>query len=95
MSYQQPAPQGKDPHLWEIAKKRADFRSHFQTYIVVNIFLWAIWAFGNDYDHQGLPWPIYPTFGWGIGILFHYLGAYRTQGNPVEREYEKLINSKK
>jgi hypothetical protein len=29
--------------------------------------------------------------GWGIGIAFHYMGAYVTpKNNSVHKEYEKL-----
>ena len=41
MSHYQPAPEGKDPVLWEIAQKRASFKTHAVTYIIVNAFLWA------------------------------------------------------
>ena len=95
MSYHQ-TPPGKDPQLWEMARKRADFKRHFVIYLIVNVFFWALWFLGDDRDHRGLPWPVFPGVGWGIGIVFHYLGAYQwPQENSVEKEYEKLINSKK
>lgn len=37
--YQQPALEGKDPELWEIAQKRAGFKRHGMVYIIVNGFL--------------------------------------------------------
>ena len=40
MSHYNPPPPDRDPHLWEIAQRRAGFKSHLATYIVVNIFLW-------------------------------------------------------
>lgn len=85
-------PQGKDPQLWEIARRRASFKSHLVTYITVNAFLWTFWFFSERNDPQyGFPWPIFPTVGWGIGIITHYIGAYMRPGsNSVEREYEKL-----
>ena len=85
-------PGDRDPFLWEIARKRASFKSHLLTYLVVNAFLWALWYFSNsDEASTGWPWPIWPTFGWGIGVLFHYLGAYvYPEENSVESEYEKL-----
>lgn len=98
MSYQQPAPPDKDPQLWEIAQRRASFKSHFAYYLVINGFLWAIWTFagGRSEHYGGLPWPIWPTLGWGIGLLFHFMGAYvYPQSNSVEREYEKLSRNKK
>ena len=91
-------PTEKDPQLWEIAKRRASFKGHLLTYITVNAFLWTFWLFsGRQYDSQyGFPWPIFPTVGWGIGIVMHYIGAYiHPRSGSVEREYEKLIQQKK
>jgi hypothetical protein len=94
MDYQ-PTPQGKDPQLWMLAKRRAGFKRHLAIYIIVNIFLWALWALtGADRNGQGIPWPAWTSFGWGIGVLFHYIGAY-ARTNDVEKEYEKLQNQNK
>lgn len=100
----QPAPEGKDPELWRIAQKRAKFKSHLLSYIIVNGFLWAIWFFTQG-RHQWMntgellrhsfPWPIWPMLGWGIGLAFHYAEAYLSLGsNAVETEYEKLKKQK-
>jgi hypothetical protein len=99
MDYQ-PTPEGKDPQLWYIANKRAGFKRHLAIYIVINLFFWILWYFSNDEDSgsntRGLPWPVWPMIGWGIGIVFHYIGAYVSTGsNAVEREYEKLKNQNK
>lgn len=90
-------PEGKDEALWEIAKKRASFRTHLTTYVIINAFLWAVWFFsGNadrDYRHW-LPWPIWTTLGWGVGIAFHFASAYIfPKSNLVEKEYQKLKNN--
>jgi hypothetical protein len=95
MSSNYSVPEGKDPQIWEQAHRRVEFRKHFQTYLVVNAFLWVLWFLGNNHQHQGLPWPVWPTAGWGIGVFFHYLNAYNPgKGNAVESEYNKLINHK-
>jgi hypothetical protein len=88
---------GRDPRLWEIARRRASFKSNLITYLIVNGFLWAIWYFTKEkYNHYGWPWPIWPTLGWGIGQLFHFFGAYvYPEANSAEREYEKLTKSSK
>jgi 2TM domain len=101
----QPAPEGKDPELWEIAQKRAGFKSHLVSYIVVNAFLWAIWFFTgnqhkglhfNEWSNDNYPWPIWPMLGWGIGLAFHYAGAYVfPKANSIETEYQKLKNQQK
>ncbi len=101
-NFHQPPPEGKDPALWEIAQKRASFKNHAVSYVIVNGFLWVLWFFsgnhGNALDITGwhihhYPWPIWPMFGWGIGLAFHFAGAYIfPEVNSVEREYEKLKN---
>jgi hypothetical protein len=89
--------QGKDPELWELAKKRVDFRSHLMTYLVMVPFFWLVWWFtgGDNNDGNGFPWAVWPTLGWGIGVFFHYLGVYVFESrNQVEREYDKLQREK-
>jgi hypothetical protein len=97
MENYKPTPDDKDPKLWEIARKRASFKSNLITYLIVNAFLWAIWYFtGSRSSAHGWPWPIWPTLGWGVGILFHYFGAYvYSEANSTEKEYEKLKNKQK
>ncbi|MFC1974673.1 2TM domain-containing protein, partial [Chloroflexota bacterium] len=60
-------------------------------YICVNILLIIIWAFVAG---RGFPWFIFPLVGWGIGLLFHYLGAFvfgrRSDSASIEKEAEKI-----
>lgn len=92
-NYQQQAPEGKDPVLWEIAQRRASFKSHALAYLIVNLFLWGMWFFNQKSYSTGYPWPIWTTLGWGIGLAFHFAGAYVfPKVNSVEKEYEKLSN---
>jgi hypothetical protein len=86
-------PEEKDKLLWQIAKKRAGFKRHLAVYVIVNVFLWATWYFTGQgsYHEYLLPWPLWTTVGWGIGLAFHFSGAYVFHGyNSVEREYQKL-----
>ena len=82
----------KDPKLWEIARKRSSFKTSLITYLIVNAFLWGLWYFTHGHNHNDKwPWPIWPTLGWGVGIVFQYFGAYvYPEANSAEREYEKL-----
>lgn len=86
----------KDPQLWKIAQRRVGFKYNLVAYIGMSCFFWIIWFFaGGSHDaHEGLPWPVWPMAGWGIGLLFHYFNAYifTNPNNSVEREYEKLKN---
>jgi hypothetical protein len=91
-------PEGKDPALWEIAQRRASFKVHFITYIIVNGFFWALWLFGgqrygNGFEARHYMWPVWPMLGWGVGLAFHFAGAYLfPKVNLVENEYQKLKN---
>jgi 2TM domain len=97
MTTEQPTNQ-KDTALWELAKKRASFKSHFTIYCLVNIFLWLIWYFTSYKStyaniNENIPWPIWPTLGWGLAIAIQYFGAYISPKSfSVENEYQKLKN---
>jgi 2TM domain len=85
----------KDSALWEIAKKRAGFKKSIVVYLIVNTFLWILWFFTGDNYSNGnqIPWPVWPMFGWGIGLAFQYVGAYVSPNTiSVENEYQKLKN---
>lgn len=63
--YRSPVPEGKDPVLWDIAQKRAGFKQHSLTYLIVNAFLWILWFFTSqnhsyNYGNHAInyPWPI-------------------------------------
>ncbi len=91
----------KDEALWRIAKKRAAFKRHLATYVIINAFLWAIWyiTMGRivGLDNLYLAWPIWASLGWGVGLAFNYYAAYHEvdKDTATQREYEKLINQKK
>lgn len=87
--------QQRDERLWQTATARAAFKRNLFAYIVVNLFLWLIWWFtaGTDYleDRRGIPWPVWVTLGWGLGIAFHYFRAYHgTKYDLTEQEYQRL-----
>ena len=96
MNIYQTNPEGKDPQLWRIAQARASFKSHLTIYLAMSVFFWVIWYFtGSERYSDGFPWPVWPMFGWGIGVFFHYMGAYVTpKNNSAEKEYEKLMEQK-
>lgn len=57
-------------------KKKRDFRGHLLVYLVVNAVLWAIWGVMFGAVGVWFPWPLFATFGWGIGLVFHGWDAY-------------------
>ncbi|MFC1906622.1 2TM domain-containing protein [Chloroflexota bacterium] len=86
-----------EEEIYHQARKRVEekkgFFIHLAVYIVINILLVLIWAFPSG---GGEPWFLWPLGGWGIGLLFHFLGVFvfskRTdwEKREVEKEAEKL-----
>ena len=89
--------QMSEEELYKEAKKRVEekkgFFSHLAVYVLVNILLVIIWAFSAG---GGYPWFIWPMGGWGIGLVFHFLGVFvfsqKTdwEKRQIEKEMEKL-----
>ena len=85
-----------EEEIYRQARKRVEekkgFYIHFAVYIIVNIILVIIWATTG----AGYPWFLFPLGGWGIGILFHFLGVFvfsrqtDWERKAVEKEAEKL-----
>jgi 2TM domain len=91
--------ESKDPVLWKVAQKRAGFKYHLLIYFIANIFFWTLWSIHHgdnnilSAEKEILPWPVWPMFGWGIGVFFNYLGVYKSTSHLAEREYQKLKNN--
>ena len=62
-------------------KAQRDFRTHVVVYLVVNIVLVAIWAATG----AGFFWPVFAIGGWGIGLFFHWWGAYH-EARPISED---------
>lgn len=89
----------RDPQLWELAKRRASFKSHLISYLIVNGFLWILWFLTTSPENRGhvIPWPIWPLCGWGIGLVFHFVFAYIIKYDEkmaAEKEYERLVKER-
>ena len=73
-------------------RKKAEFRSHLTSYVLVNAALVVIWALTGGPGTYF--WPIWPILGWGVGIGFH---AWETYGqrkeiseDQIRREMDRL-----
>lgn len=74
-------------------KKKRELSSHLFVYVVVNIALWTIWIIDGAANGWEFPWPVFPTFFWGLFVLGHANDIYRR--NPlredlVQKEIEQL-----
>ena len=89
-----------EEEIYQEAKRRVEekkgFFIHFSVYILVNILLVIIWAFPSG---GGNPWFLWPLGGWGIGLLFHFLGVFvfskksNWERKEIEKEAERLRKS--
>jgi len=79
-----------EEQIYELAKKRVEekrgFFSHLAAYVVVNIGLFLIWYFT---PHGGVPWFLFPLGGWGIGLVFHFLGVFVFNSMGGQKAIEK------
>jgi hypothetical protein len=71
-------------------KAREDFRIHFLVYVLVNLLLWAIW-YVTARDDGGIPWPLFASLGWGIGLVAHWWTVYGIDDVRREAEIQKEI----
>jgi uncharacterized membrane protein len=69
-------------------KDKRDFKAHLIAYVTVNLLLVAIWAATS----AGFFWPVFPLFGWGIGLVFHAWDVYSRPATPeqVAAEMDRL-----
>ena len=87
----------RDEKLWQLARRRADFQNSLIGFVVTTGICWVIWYLTSGrHDHAyGTPWPLWVMLGLGIGLVFKFMKAYKTDKDTMaEREYEKLKNQK-
>lgn len=85
----------RDERLWRIAKLRSQFKSSLIIYLLTNAFLWALWIITGGIHDGGVPWPIWPSLGWGLAVAYQYFNAWhRDPFGDTVREYEKLQEEK-
>lgn len=73
-----------------IAQVRRGFKIHAAVYalvmsglIVLNVLLIAL-------TDANFPWLVFPLVGWGIGLTFHYVDAYRRPEAAVRARQETV-----
>lgn len=63
-------------------RKRRELQAHVLAYVLVNLFLNAVWLLTGP---GGFYWPMIPMFGWGIGLAFHIWDVYSPEVPAEER----------
>ena len=62
-------------------RKKRGLQAHILAYVLVNTLLVAIWYFTG----RGFFWPVFPIFGWGIGLAFNIWDVYMPEHMTEER----------
>jgi len=71
-------------------RKKRGLQAHVLAYVMVNLFLNAIWLLVMP---GGFYWPVFPLLGWGIGLAFHIWDVYgptQPTQEQIEREMRRL-----
>jgi len=74
-------------------KAKRDFRSHLFAYLVVNTAFWVGWIIDGAINGWEFPWPVFPTFFWGLFVLGHARDLYwrdPLREELVQQEIENL-----
>lgn len=67
-------------------KARNDLVSHISWYLMVNGFLLFIWAMTGG----GFPWPLFPIFFWGIGVVGNIADYHQKHGAGREKREAEI-----
>lgn len=80
-----------EQQIMETAKRRIGFKIHFSLFLILFPVNWIIWYATNT----TYLWPIWPTLGWSLGIVVHWLGTYHSDKFlSLKKQYERELNLK-
>lgn len=85
-----PADEQRNRALKRIKRRRA-FWMLLLSYLIVNAFLVAVWAFTG----RGYFWPGWVMLGWLVGIAFSIISTYASGvsvGKPSENEIRREVD---
>lgn len=66
-------------HSYSIESLKKGFRIHFIAFLLGTPAIWLIWYLTSTL----VPWPLWTTPAWAIGVLFHYLGVFVFRKNKA------------
>ena len=75
-------------------KAKIGFYWHLASYVLVNGFLIIIYLItGLIPGFYTYPWFVWPMFGWGIGLLFHFLAVFISGNTTSEENRRRMIEA--
>ena len=72
-----------------IKKEKSEFKGHFGSFAIMMVVLFFINAITG-----GAWWFQWALLGWGIGVAFHFKGAYFPTEDEIEKGVRKLKKKK-
>ena len=80
-----------DEEIRKMARERVNEKKGFFIHLVV---IWTVTG-------RGFPWFLFPLGGWGIGVIFHFLGVFvfsqhgtsNWENRQMEKEIERIKKS--
>jgi hypothetical protein len=75
---------------YSIADARRGFKVHAIVYAIVNLGLITLNAVLIATTAANFPWAVFPLVGWGIGLTFHYVAAFRRGSKDVRARQEEI-----
>jgi uncharacterized protein (DUF486 family) len=86
-------------------RRKRRFFSHLTVYLIVNAFLWCMWALSTSgiaaaygwgmMRGTAFPWPVFVSVFWGIGLVSHGLGVFAFHSGWEQKEIDKEIEQLK
>ena len=82
---------------YERARKRAEAKFGFYIHLTVYVVVCALLVVINFSTSSSDMWVQWPLIGWGVGLLFHALGAFVFHGRSgvpeqmIEREFMREV----
>ena len=73
-------------------KAKLGFYWHLASYVLVNGLLILIYLItGPVPGFYSYPWFVWPMFGWGLGLLFHFVGVFVFSSVSSEDNRRRMI----
>jgi hypothetical protein len=75
-------------------KRRYDFYRDLGTFVVTNGVLWGIYFLSSGFRFNGIPWPLWVTFFWGMHIVSEGMKVLQDSGfmeQMRERDFEREV----
>lgn len=70
---------------------RKDIFIHTAVFVIINLLMWAVWAFTDLKIHFPMVWPLLVSGGWGAGYIAHLIDYLMKEAKEkaVQREIER------